>query len=200
MNRIFFSSLFILFSLPGYAQINTFKDSIETYQVEYVMNHEVVKGDDHQYIRFFPANEHYRVVAEFSPITTDTNGIIMKTSGTKVKKFYRYGIARFSLKNKPYQLTLFKPDPLVTQPENLNYLFVPFTDETSGKDSYLMGRYIDLQISDIHGNQVTIDFNKAYNPYCAYTTGYNCPIPPVENHLHTEVKAGEKAYGKKANH
>ncbi len=200
MKRIFLLFLIILYTQIGSAQINTFKDSTETYQVEYVMNHEVVKGDDHKYISFYPANEHYRVVAEFYPITIDTTGLIMKTSGTKVKKFYRYGMVRFNLKNKPFQLTLFKPDPLVTQPENLNYLFVPFTDETSGKDSYLMGRYIDLQISDIHGNQVTIDFNKAYNPYCAYTTGYNCPIPPVENHLHTEIKAGEKAYRKKAIH
>lgn len=189
-----------LTAFTGFAQINTYKDSIETFQIEYMMNHEVVKGSDHKYISFYPAQEMYRVIARFQPIINDSTGMMMKTSGTKIKKFYRYGYAHFSLKNKVYQLTIYKPDPLVSLPENLEYLFLPFTDETSGKGSYLMGRYIDLKVSDIHNHSVTIDFNKAYNPYCAYTTGYNCPIPPAENHLNIEIRAGEKAYSKQTNH
>ena len=78
-----------------------------------------------------------------------------------------------------------------------NYLFLPFTDATTGVETYESGRYIDLEINDIKDNLVIIDFNKAYNPYCAYTTGYNCPIPPAENDLHIAITAGEKAYGKK---
>lgn len=179
------------------AQINTYKDSIETYQVEYMMNHEVVKGSDQKFISFYPVNEKYRVTAAFEPIHDDTIGLIMKTSGTKTKKFYRYGIARFRLKNNTYQLIIYKPDPLLVKPENLNSLFLPFTDETNGEGSYISGRYIDLEIQDIKSNILTIDFNKAYNPYCAYTTGYNCPIPPAENNLHIAIKAGEKNYGKK---
>jgi uncharacterized protein (DUF1684 family) len=77
------------------------------------------------------------------------------------------------------------------------YLFVPFGDATSGFESYGGGRYIEFYISDIKNNKVIIDFNKAYNPYCAYTTGYNCPIPPAENLLTVAIPAGEKNYGKK---
>jgi len=195
MRNILFTFLFIApFSCIN-AQINTYKDSIETYQVEYAMNHEVVKGNDRKYIRFYPANETYRVFAGFEPVD-DSIGIIMKTSGTNTKKFYRFGIARFRLKNRQYQLTIYKPDPLLVKAENLNYLFLPFTDETSGNETYISGRYIDLMLSDIQNHQICIDFNKAYNPYCAYTIGYNCPIPPEENHLPTAINAGEKNYAK----
>jgi uncharacterized protein (DUF1684 family) len=77
-----------------------------------------------------------------------------------------------------------------------NYLFLLFTDATSGADSYGGGRYIDLSMQDIIDNSVLIDFNKAYNPYCAYASGYNCPIPPRENHIPFPIKAGEKDFGK----
>lgn len=197
MKFILSGILLYFISASSFAQINTYKDSIETFQVEYVMNHEVVKGPNQKFISFYPANEKYRVTATFEPIHNDTIGLIMKTSGTKTKKFYRFGIARFRLKNKVFQLTIYKPDPLIVKPENLNSLFLPFTDETSGEGSYISGRYIDLELQDIKNNLVTIDFNKAYNPYCAYTTGYNCPIPPTENNLQIAIKAGEKNYAKK---
>jgi uncharacterized protein (DUF1684 family) len=69
-----------------------------------------------------------------------------------------------------------------------------FTDLTNGEDTYGGGRYIDLYISDIAEGHITIDFNKAYNPYCAYSDGYNCPIPPASNSINLEIKAGEKMY------
>lgn len=188
-----------MYSLPfvSDAQINTYKDSIETFQVEYVMNHEVVKGDDRKFINFYPVNRAYRVTAEFVPIHNDSTGIIMKTTGSRDKKFYRYGTIYFKIKNKSCRLTVFKSDPLNTKPEYMNYLFLPFTDKTNGNGTYEGGRYIDLLISDISNNEVTIDFNKAYNPYCMYTSGYNCPIPPEENHLSISIYAGEKNYLKK---
>jgi uncharacterized protein (DUF1684 family) len=73
---------------------------------------------------------------------------------------------------------------------------VPFGDATSGFESYGGGRYLDFTISDIKNNFLPIDFNKAYNPYCAYTAGYSCPIPPKENLLNASISAGEKNYGK----
>ncbi|MEI9910512.1 MAG: DUF1684 domain-containing protein [Bacteroidota bacterium] len=76
-------------------------------------------------------------------------------------------------------------------------LFLPFTDLTTGEETYTAGRYIDLTFNDIIGDKVVIDFNKAYNPYCAYISGkYNCPIPPKENNLTVAILAGEKNYGK----
>ena len=68
---------------------------------------------------------------------------------------------------------------------------------TSALDTYGAGRYIDCTLADIHGDRMTLDFNKAYNPYCAYTTGYNCPVPPKDNDLPVAIQAGEKNYGKR---
>ena len=73
-------------------------------------------------------------------------------------------------------------------------LFLPFTDLTSGVDSYGGGKYIDLKIPQ--GTTITIDFNRAYNPYCAYNHKYSCPIPPQENDLAIEIRAGVKKFKK----
>jgi uncharacterized protein (DUF1684 family) len=80
--------------------------------------------------------------------------------------------------------------------EYKNYLFIPFTDATNGTDTYEGGRYIDLSIPDIKDTNVIVDFNKAYNPYCCYTGGYDCPIPPKENALTVAINAGEMKYKK----
>ena len=73
-----------------------------------------------------------------------------------------------------------------------DYLFLPFLDDTNGEESYGGGRYIDLKIPE--GDQMTIDFNTAYNPYCAYDAKYSCPIVPRENYMDVEVRAGVKAF------
>jgi uncharacterized protein (DUF1684 family) len=72
-----------------------------------------------------------------------------------------------------------------------DYLFLPFTDLTNGNETYGSGRYIDLRIPE--RETIIIDFNKAYNPYCAYNYGYACPIPPKENKLKVEIRAGVMA-------
>jgi uncharacterized protein (DUF1684 family) len=85
----------------------------------------------------------------------------------------------------------------ISQPINplyKNHLFLPFKDHTNGDTTYGGGRYINLYTTDIVDGKVKIDFNKAYNPWCAYSEGYNCPIPPKENHLEMKVLAGEKNY------
>jgi uncharacterized protein len=74
--------------------------------------------------------------------------------------------------------------------------FIPFIDEGSGQSSYEGGRYLDFKMSNIVDNKLIIDFNKAYNPYCAFTTGYNCPIPPSENTLPVVITAGEKMFAR----
>ena len=73
-----------------------------------------------------------------------------------------------------------------------DYLFLPFTDNTNGEQTYTGGRYIDLSIPD--GDTIVVDFNKAYNPYCAYNKKYSCPIVPSVNNLDTEIRAGVKAF------
>jgi uncharacterized protein len=99
------------------------------------------------------------------------------------------------LNGKPLQLNLYQSQSLMGNEEYKDYLFLPFTDETSGHGSYDGGRYIDITLGEIHDGKVVIDFNKAYNPYCAYVSGkYNCPIPPKENNLKVKIASGEKGF------
>lgn len=178
------------------AQPNNYVQKIKAYQKAYVKGHEVVSKKDKKYFRFFPVNENLRVVADFKKLT-DTVGFIMKTSGTKDKRFFRYGTIHFTINQKSLTLTLYQSELLRTDTAYKDYLFLPFTDLTSGEESYGGGRYLDPRLTDIKGNVILIDFNEAYNPYCAYTTGYNCPIPPRENDLPVAIKAGEKVFSKK---
>lgn len=169
---------------------------IKKYQQDYINKHEVVKKEDRKYFRFFPPAAAYKIEAQFTKIT-DTVGFMMPTSGTGPKKFFRYGTLHFKLNGSVLRLTLFQNEQLMSDTAYKDYLFLPFTDSTSGGESYGGGRYIDLEIKDINNNNVVIDFNKAYNPYCVYSKGYNCPIPPRENDLPVAVKAGEKDFAKK---
>lgn len=119
----------------------------------------------------------------------------MATSGPIKKQYRVYGIIHFKIKNTSLQLNLYQSQTLMLNEQYKNLLFLPFTDATTGKKTYEGGRYIDLDINAIKNKRVIIDFNKAYNPYCAYVSGvYNCPVPPKENHLIIAIRAGEKLY------
>jgi uncharacterized protein len=185
-----------LFSmLVGFSQ-TSYKDSINSFIKNYVNTHEVVKGDDRKQLSFFDVDESYRVVARFER-TQNNQWFQMPTSG-KMKQVYRvYGILSFTITNTLVKMKLYQSQGLMGSEAYKNYLFLPFTDATTGVETYESGRYIDLQTTDIKNNEVVIDFNKSYNPYCAYVSGvYNCPIPPRENHLVVAIKAGEKTYRK----
>lgn len=195
MRKFFIITAILSGTLTIQAQKNNrYKDSIQSYQHSYVQEHEVVKSGDKQFFQFFPIKEKYRVNAELIPID-DSIGFSMKTSGTKLKKFYRFGKLEFKIGKENLSLTIYSSEQKSLVKDS-THLFLPFTDNTSGEKSYGGGRYIDLYFLDIHNNQIEIDFNKAYNPYCAYTTGYNCPIPPRENHLPISISAGEMDFKK----
>ena len=166
-----------------------------TYQQKYTKNLKVISDDDRKFIRFFPVDKNYRVVASFKRII-DTTGFDMNTSSGVKKKHFIYGLLNFKLKDSLVQLYVYQSAALMKQEKLKDYLFVPFGDATSGFESYGGGRYMEFFTRDIKNNKVVLDFNKAYNPYCAYTTGYNCPLPPMENLLKVPVPAGEKDYGK----
>jgi len=187
--------LLLVFSFSAVAQKTGYIDSLKKFQKNYVQTHEVVKKPDWKYFKFFPVSKNYRVLASFEKIN-DTAGFVMKTSGKLSKKYFRYGILSFTIDNKPLHLTVYQSEQLMKNDEYKDYLFVPFTDLTSGEQSYAGGKYMDFMLNDIKNNTLLIDFNKAYNPYCAYTTGYNCPIPPRENDLPVAIRAGEMAFGK----
>jgi uncharacterized protein (DUF1684 family) len=181
----------------GTAYINNMK----AYQKNYVATHEVVKGKDRSFFRFYSPDETYRINCRFEKLD-DSTIIPMKTSGTKIpqKDFVRYGKLLFTIHDTTLQLTVFQSKSLPKTDEYKDLLFIPFADVTSGEDTYGTGRYIDISTKDIINNTVVIDFNKAYNPYCAYSNGYNCPIPPAENYLAVAVKAGERSFAKPVGH
>ena len=188
--------LFIFCSVFSLAQQkDKYAESISAYQKNYISTHGVVKGNDRKYFRFFPVNADYNINCAFEKIT-DTADITMKTSDGKTKHYFKYGRVNFTIAGTACTLFLYQSKDLMQTENYEDYLFIPFTDSTTGDQSYGSGRYLDFFISDIDKNSLKVDFNKAYNPYCAYTTGFHCPVPPKENHLPLAIKAGEMAFGK----
>lgn len=173
-----------------------YKDSLKKFIANYVSTHGVVKGDDIKYLQFFPVNEKYLITAKFEK-ATDSKWFGMETSGGTKAMNRVYGTLSFTINDTLVRLNIYQAQNLLNVTEYKDYLFLPFTDLTSGTETYANGRYIDLTTKDIVNNKVMVDFNKAYNPYCAYTTGFNCPIPPKENDLPVAIIAGEKTFLKK---
>ncbi|WBL21448.1 DUF1684 domain-containing protein [Zunongwangia sp. HRR-M8] len=118
----------------------------------------------------------------------------MQTSSDRRPMYVKYADLYFTLKGKELKLAVYQSQTLKEDPKYFDYLFLPFTDDTNGKGSYAGGRYIDLKIPKEGTKKIILDFNKAYNPYCAYSGGYSCPVPPAENHLDLKISAGVKAY------
>ena len=191
--------LLFIFSLSAFfsfAQQNAYSDSIKSYIHHYIETHDVISGDDEKYFRFFPVDETYHVKAKFKK-TENGRWFQMETSGRIRKTFRAYGIAEFSIRDTVLHLTIYQSQDLMQDNRHNDYLFLPFTDLTTSIESYHTGRYIDFTLGDIKNGQLIIDFNKAYNPSCAYVNGkYNCPVPPKENDLPVAIHAGELNFGK----
>ncbi len=114
--------------------------------------------------------------------------VMMETSSGVRKSFVRAGTLEFVVGGETVQLTAY------SNPEQDDLeLFIPFKDATSGNQTYGSGRYLDPELSA--DGTVLLDFNLAYNPYCAYSDGWSCPIPPLENWLNVLILAGEKTFG-----
>jgi len=143
---------------------------------------------------FFEINEEYSVKASFE-LTPNSPIFEMTTTTDRLPLYRKYGIATFKLKGEEFQLSLYQHQKEITSTDHSNLLFLPFNDLSNGKTSYGGGRYIDIEIPDVNAKTVIIDFNKTYNPYCAYNGEYSCPIPPIENNLAIEIPVGIKSYG-----
>lgn len=144
-------------------------------------------------LEFFPLDSKYIVRAQFIR-TPNEQPFLMPTSTSRLPEYVKYGEAHFYLEDKELILSLYQSTDLAKDSEYADYLFLPFTDLTSGNESYGGGRYLDLKIPE--GDTLIIDFNKAYNPYCAYNSKYSCPIPPEENDILVRIEAGVKDYKK----
>ena len=191
--KTLFLSLTILFSSGCFSQAS-YKDSIAAYLKNYVQTHEVVKGHDKDHMQFYEPDKTYSVIATFEA-AKKADWLTFKTSGKQTKVYKVYGTLSFLIGNEHCRLYVYQSQDLMTNEAYKNYLFLPFTDATTGKETYSSGRYINSTTDDREDNKLLLDFNKAYNPYCAYVSGvYNCPIPPKENALSVAVKAGEKNF------
>ena len=146
-----------------------------------------------QGLDFFKFDSTYVVTAAFTR-TPETKKFRMKTTTDRLPEYVQYGILKFSLKGIEYELKIYQNIDLIRQEGFEDYLFLPFLDDTNGEESYGGGRYIEARIPE--GNTIEIDFNKAYNPYCAYNEKYSCPIVPREKYLDTRIEAGVKAFKK----
>lgn len=140
---------------------------------------------------FYPINPKFKIEADFIR-TPGEQPFGMKTTTDRLPIYVKYGEASFVIDGEKCKLIIYQNQDLIKKPEYQDYLFVPFLDKTSGEQSYKGGRYLDLRIPK--GNKIILDFNKAYNPYCAYNHKYSCPIPPYENKLDIEINAGVKAF------
>ena len=193
--------LHIFFFLGGLAQTSSEVASAEAYQAK--MNrdfkdpeHSPLPPDEIPYfegLEFFPVDPSYIVTGEFVRTPFEVP-FAMPTTTERKPLYVKYGEIHFKLKGKNYKLNVYQSQDLIKDPEYADYLFLPFTDLTNGKSTYAGGRYLDMSIPT--SNRVVLNFNKSYNPYCAYSGNYSCPIPPKENHLEVPVEAGIKAYHK----
>lgn len=193
--KFLFSILFLLFLNSVFAQHKNHQQEILNFQKELNESYRNPKETPLDSVAlknfkghpFFPIDAQYRVKAKFKR-TPNQKAFEMPTSSGKTKTYEKYGELHFTLKGKKEKLNLYQSHALRQQEAYKDYLFLPFLDLTNGVSTYGAGRYLDMRIPK--NNQWVIDFNKAYNPYCAYSPNYNCPIVPMENFLDREIKAG----------
>ena len=195
MLKSIITSICVFLCTASFAQNDLYAKQIKAYQKNYINTHDVVQPKDRKYFRFFPIDQTYDVPCFFEKII-DTVGFAMPTSANTLKYFYAYGRLTFSIKGTTCMLYVYQSKELMATEKYKDYLFVPFTDATTGDESYGSGRYLEFYKNDIKNNTLELDFNKAYNPSCAYAAGYKCPIPPKENRLKVAIKAGEMNFGK----
>lgn len=139
---------------------------------------------------FFPIDLHYRVKAKIEKLATPEKFLMETTTERRPAYLKEYKIT-FTLNDTLCVLFVYRNIELSKREGYEDYLFLPFTDKTNGFESYGGGRYIDLRAPK--GDSIVIDFNQSYNPYCAYSWKYSCPVPPKENSLQLNVLAGIKA-------
>jgi hypothetical protein len=134
-------------------------------------------------LKYFEIDSAFKITGKIDKLTSGQT-INISMSGGEVEEYEAYGNLTFEIESIKCALKIFKT------PEG--NLFLPFKDLTSNKETYGAGRYLDFGIDDVNDKQLTIDFNKAYQPFCAYNHTFTCPVPPAENFLNVAVKAGER--------
>lgn len=141
-------------------------------------------------LSYFPVDENYRISANLVPIESRKTVTLLTNDGLE-QRYLEYAYAEFSIDGVACKLLILE---IIDMGPTRGTLFLAFADKTSTVETYGAGRYLDIK--KVPGStSVTLDFNKAYNPYCAYTDSFSCPFPPRENILDVEIRAGEQNYG-----
>jgi uncharacterized protein (DUF1684 family) len=135
-------------------------------------------------LKYYPENPALRLTVPIEPYA-DRESVTMQTSTGSVREYVKYGQFSFEVNGETATLQVY-------QDADGGYFFLPFVDATAPEETYGAGRYLDIE-QNADGT-FTIDFNYAYNPYCAYNDKWSCPIPPRENRLKVRLEAGEKSY------
>lgn len=138
---------------------------------------------DFKGLKYFEINPDFKVLAKLDILTTGQKINVAMTGG-ETEEYEAFANATFELEGQKCALKIFKSED--------GSLFLPFKDLTTNKETYGSGRYMDLDMSMIKNQQIEIDFNRCYHPYCAYNHTFTCPVPPAENLVNVAVKAGEK--------
>ena len=147
-------------------------------------------------LHFYKIDEKFKITAK---LVKEKEPIIfeMQTTTSRKPLYIKYGTLTFTIEGKEQTLPIYQNKDFDRAPQYKDYLFLPFTDKTSGIESYGGGRYLDVLTTDENADgTITIDFNKSYNPYCAYSSRYSCPLTPKENTVSIALKAGIKVYEK----
>ena len=193
---ILFISIFITLKTTAQTYQETIKKHRQDYKEAFLKEERSpVKAEDMAYFDFFEIDSTFRIKCTFTK-TNSPDTFIIPTVDGKQKEYFKYGILTFTVKGQVQQLNIYRSLALMKMPQYKNYLFIPFKDQTNAKETYGGGRYLDIETTDIQEDVVILDFNKAYNPYCAFGDGFSCPIPPKENHLKIGIEAGEKNFKK----
>ncbi len=188
--------IFTIGSVQGQSYSDTIQQFRRNYRDDFLKEERSpLKASDTSFLRFFPPDKKYCVMASIRR-TPEAQPFSMPTHSGKTKRFRKYGILSFSIGGMPLQLEIYQSADPAQAAALKDYLFLPFKDLTNYETTYGGGRYLDLNLQDIDGDKLVLDFNKCYNPYCAYAEGYNCPIPPMVNNLAIAIKAGEKNFGR----
>lgn len=188
--------LIILIQSSAFAQ--SYKEQIAKHREEYKADfiketRSPLREVDFKDLHFYDADSTFNVIGKVKVLKNEKIFKMPTYDGTS-KEFIRFAKVSFKIDGKDLELTLYRNISLMANAAYKDLLFLPFTDLTNNKTTYGGGRYIDLDLKNINKNKLAIDFNKAYNPYCAYSDGYRCPIPPEENDLDVSITAGEKKY------
>jgi uncharacterized protein (DUF1684 family) len=140
-------------------------------------------------LKYFDPNPKYRINADLEPVE-EKKMVVLQTSDNKEQRYIEYAYATFTMDDVPCKLLILE---VADSGPYRGTLFLAFADQSSTIETYGAGRYLDIKKTP-GAKSITLDFNEAYNPYCAYADSFSCPFPPKENVLDVLIAAGEKVY------